>query len=362
MNQALPRSALVLTPKVNGADGVSALTRLVACSLTGAGVDTRVLTLEDEVRRDLGDGPLDVPVESADGGKLRFLLNGMKAAPRARRPELVVVTHLRMLPAAVPLMAAGVPVATFLLGVECWRPLSRRDRGLLAQSDLLLPISRWTRDRFLAINPSFASAALTICPPGVEARPVSTTAPVSGRTLVVGRLWSEERYKGHDVLIDVWPDVQRACPEAHLVIVGDGDDRHRLEARVRDANLSDAIRFAGLVSQDALRQHFAEAQLFALPSEGEGFGMVFLEAMRAGRPCLAAQGAAEEIVIDGVTGRVVASRDQVTLTAALIELTSDRARCDLLGRAGRQRLEQEFSSARFAGRLIDAVQHTCTAC
>jgi phosphatidylinositol alpha-1,6-mannosyltransferase len=361
MKQMAPRSALVLTPKANGADGISALTRLTAHSLMQAGVDTRVLALEDDVRRDLGDGPLDVPVESADGGKLRFLLNGMKAAPRARRPELVVVTHLRMLPAAVPLMAAGVPVTTFLLGVECWHPLSRRDRGLLAQSELLLPISRWTRDRFLAMNPGFAGAAMMICPPGIETAPVPAMAPVVGRTLVVGRLWSEERYKGHDLLIDAWPVVRRACPHAHLVVVGDGDDRPRLEAKVRAAGLSDAIQFAGLVSQEALRRYFAEAQLFALPSEGEGFGIVFLEAMRAARPCLAAPGAAEEIVVDGVTGRVVA-RDVTALATALVELTSEPVRCDVLGRAGRQRLEQEFSSARFAARFIDAIQPTLTAC
>jgi glycosyltransferase involved in cell wall biosynthesis len=101
--------------------------------------------------------------------------------------------------------------------------------------------------------------------------------------------------------------------------------------------------------------------LFALPSEGEGFGIVFLEAMRAARPCLAAPGAAEEIVVDGVTGRVVA-RDVTALATALVELTSEPVRCDVLGRAGRQRLEQEFSSARFAARFIDAIQPTLTAC
>ena len=362
MNHLLPRSALVLTPKTHGADGISAMTRLVSSGLMRAGVETRVLALEVDARRDLSDGPFEVPVESAEGGKLRFLLNGVKAAPRARRPELVIATHLRMLPAAVPLMATGVPVATFLLGVECWRPLSRRDRGLLAQSERLLPISHWTRERFLAANPSFAEATMTICPPGIDTTPAPSRRPVSGRALVVGRLWSEERYKGHDLLIDVWPAVQRACPHAHLMVVGDGDDRARLEARVREAGLSNVIQFAGLVSQDALRHHFAEAQVFVLPSQGEGFGIVFLEAMRAARPCIAAPGAAEEIVLDGVTGRVIASRDAAALTSTLIDLLTNPEQCDVLGRAGRKRLEEEFSVTRFGERLVEAVHQTCATC
>jgi phosphatidyl-myo-inositol dimannoside synthase len=362
VNCDLPKSALVLTPKVHGADGISALTRLVAGSLASADVETRIVALEEDARRDLSDGSLSVPVESADGGKLRFLLSGLKAAPRARRPELVITTHLRMLPAALPMMASGVPVATFLLGVECWKPLTRRDKGLLARCDRLLPISQWTRDRFLAANPSFTGAAMTTCPLGIDALPVPMTRPINGRALVVGRLWAEERYKGHDLLIDVWTSVKRDCPDAQLMIVGDGDDRDRLEARVRDVGLSDVIHFAGLVSQDALRRHFAEAQVFVLPSEGEGFGLVFLEAMRAARPCIAARGAAEEIVQQGITGSIVPARDAEALTSTLVALLQDPERCDALGHAGRRRFEGHYSAACFTERFLNALQQTGVAC
>ena len=362
MSSSLPRSALVLTPKAHGADGVSALTGLVAGSLHAAGIDTRVLALEQDVRRDLGDGSLNVPVESADGGKLRFVLNGIKASPRGRRPELVVATHLRMLPAAVPLMASGVPVTTFLLGVECWKPLTRRDRSLLSRSGQLLPISRWTRDKFVAANPSFSASTMTVCPLGVPAAASTDITPVNGRALIVGRLWSEERYKGHDLLIDVWPAVQRACPHAELMIVGDGDDRPRLETRVREAGLSAAIHFAGLVSQDALRRHFMESQVFVLPSEGEGFGLVFLEAMRAARPCIAAPGAAEEIVVNGQTGRVIAARDTHSLTGALIELLGNPALCESLGAAARRRFDDHYTAACFKERLLEALSEAHATC
>ena len=352
-----PAAALVLTPKAHGADGISAVTRLTARSLERAGITARVLTLAVETRRDLADGEMTTPLESADGRRMRFVLKGLKAA--ANEPDVVIATHLRMLPAAVPLMARGVPVVTFLLGIECWRPLTLRDRRLVATSRLLLPISRWTRERFLEANPSFADTPMSLCPPGINADGGGVAGTVHGRVVVVGRLWSEERYKGHDLLIDVWPAVRQACPAASLVMVGDGDDRRRLEKRVRDAGLAAAIQFTGIVSQAELRTHLATAQVFVLPSAGEGFGIVFLEAMRAARPCIAARGAAEEVVTDGVTGRIVPVGDRHALAAALIELLSDPARCDAFGRAGRMRFEAEFTEARFAERFIPAVREAC---
>jgi phosphatidylinositol alpha-1,6-mannosyltransferase len=358
----LPKTALVLAPAVHGADGISAATRAVASSLVQAGVETRILALADTARRDLAESPPRVPVVSASGSRARFLLGGLAASLR-RRPEIVIATHLRLLAAAAPLIAARVPVAVMLQGVECWKPLAIPDRVLLGRACHLLAISRWTRDRFLAANPRFAGHPLSVCPLGIDVRaPVPVAPPVPGRVLVVGRLWTEERYKGHDLLIDVWQDVRRAVPHAHLVIVGDGDDRARLEARVREAGLAQAIRFTGALPHAELQRAFVQAQLFAMPSDGEGFGLVYLEAMRAARPCLAARGAAEEIVIDGVTGRIVPPRDRAALAAALVEMLSDPTRCSAMGRAGRERVENEFSSARFAARLLETLSGVPSGC
>lgn len=352
----------MLAPAVHGADGISAVTRAVASSLVQAGIETRILALADAARYDLVDSPLSVPVMSAGGSRARFLLGGLAAALR-RRPEIVIATHLRLLAAAGPLIAARVPVTVVLQGVECWKRLAVPDRVLLGRACRLLAISRWTRDRFLAANPRFAGRPVSLCPLGIDvSAPIPVDPSVPGRVLVVGRLWAEERYKGHDLLIDVWQDVRRAVPHAHLVIVGDGDDRARLEARTREAGLAQAIRFTGVLPHAELQRAFVQAQLFAMPSDGEGFGLVYLEAMRAARPCLAARGAAEEIVIDGVTGRIVPPRDRAALAAALVELLSDPDRCTAMGLAGRERVENEFSSARFAARLLETLSRVPAAC
>jgi phosphatidylinositol alpha-1,6-mannosyltransferase len=166
-----------------------------------------------------------------------------------------------------------------------------------------------------------------------------------------------ERYKGHDELIDVWPDVVAAIPDAELVIAGDGDDRVRLESRAKASRAGDRIRFVGFVDRDGLAAQYARAALFALPSRGEGFGLVYLEAMAHRLPCLGSpHDAAREVIEHGTTGLLADPQDRVALGAALIELLKDGELRRRLGESGYQRLLERFTFDRFQRRLIDLLR------
>ena len=142
-----------------------------------------------------------------------------------------------------------------------------------------------------------------------DCRNLPVTGPVraaAGSTaLIVARMSAAERYKGHDALLDLWPGVLARRPDARLVVAGDGDDRPRLESRARSLGLSHAVSFAGRVSDARLNELYDECRFLVMPSRDEGFGLVFLEAMRAGKPCIGARGAAEEIIEHNVTGLIV---------------------------------------------------------
>ena len=153
--------------------------------------------------------------------------------------------------------------------------------------------------------------------------------------LIVGRMWSVERGKGHDELLAAWPDVRRKVPDAQLWIVGTGDDVPRLEEAARDLDLGDAVRFLGRVSDAELGALYRRASVFAMPSRQEGFGLVFAEAMWWGLPCIGTTAdAAGQVIVAGETGELVPYGDVEALARTLVGLLSDPERASTHGRGG----------------------------
>jgi glycosyltransferase involved in cell wall biosynthesis len=343
--RALP---LVVTPGLMGADGISAMSRL----FVGALAPTRVLSLTDPPSAKAGEG---VGLIGAGGSKLRFASRVLALALRGQASaggalKEVVCLHLRLATAARLLSGRGARLTVVLVGIEAWRPLRALERRALERADRILAISAHTLRRFRAANPSFAGRAISVCHLAVGD---TSDAPASGEpgpfALIVGRLAAEERYKGHDLLIEIWPHIVAQCPEARLVVAGNGDDRLRLERA--GAGLGSAARFAGRVTHAELTALYRDCAFFVMPSSDEGFGLVFLEAMRAGKACIGAPGAAAELIEDGVTGFVVDPDEPEQVLKAVIRLFQDPELAARLGRAGAERWAREFTEEAFARRL-----------
>src|SRR5258708_37666662 len=96
---------------------------------------------------------------------------------------------------------------------------------------------------------------------------------------MLSRLVKREDYKGHREMLDAWPLVLRRLPTAQLWIAGDGDLRPDLEQAAAERGLAHAVRFLGFVSEERKRHLLQESRCMAVPSRGEGFGLVYLEAM-----------------------------------------------------------------------------------
>jgi phosphatidylinositol alpha-1,6-mannosyltransferase len=353
---SLPSRILVLTPALDGMDGISEVSRQLVGALTCAvgRQAIEVWTLD-------GGWPLDglaptVQFGSARGVKARLGSWVLARATRRLDDLLVVVLHVHLAPVAMMLAARGATVACFLQGIESWRPLRARDRAALGRVTMLLAISRWTAERFRAANPAFADAAIEVCHLGVGPVTQPELPAIRDYALIVGRMSAEERYKGHEALLDVWPDVTAASPGARLVMVGDGDDRARLEEIAASRGLKDHVHFTGRVSNGALEGFYRNSAFFVMPSVGEGFGLAYVEAMRAGKACIAAPGAAAEIVTDGVTGLIVDPSSRPALTEAIIRLFCEPDTRDAMGRAGAARVVDQFEHRHFAARVIAALQ------
>jgi glycosyltransferase involved in cell wall biosynthesis len=105
--------------------------------------------------------------------------------------------------------------------------------------------------------------------------------------LTVSRLDSSEKYKGYDTVLKALPAVLQSIPDVRYLIVGKGDDRSRIERIIAESGLESCVTVAGDIADEELCDHYNLCDVFAMPSKGEGFGIVFLEAMACGKPVLA---------------------------------------------------------------------------
>ena len=137
--------------------------------------------------------------------------------------------------------------------------------------------------------------------------------------LTLGRLSAQERYKGHDEVLEVLPALASDVPDLAYLIVGDGDDRPRLEAKAAALGMADRVVFAGYIPETEKVGHYRLADAFVMPGRGEGFGIVYLEAMACGVPVVASTlDASREAVRDGALGKVVDPDDADDVRAGIL--------------------------------------------
>jgi glycosyltransferase involved in cell wall biosynthesis len=155
---------------------------------------------------------------------------------------------------------------------------------------------------------------------------------------VVARLEPE---KGHPTLLEAWPRVLRAVPDAYLLIVGEGSRREALEAQARELRIAHRVVFTG--RRDDVPAVTAALDVAVLPSYREAQGLSVLEAMALSRPVVASNvGGIPEMIEDGVTGLLVPPHDAETLAGAITRLLRDHPYADTLARAGHDLVHDRF--------------------
>jgi phosphatidylinositol alpha-1,6-mannosyltransferase len=304
--------------------------------------------------------------------KTQFGLAALRAA--GRQPLLVIALHPHLAPvlAAMRMRSGRFRSIVFTHGLEVWQPLAWLRGSALRSADLVIAPSRDTAQHLISeqairtdgvrrlawgLDPEFEARLRASVPPS---RPAAF--PECARIiLTVGRWDPAERYKGADTLISALPRVLQTVPDAVLVLVGEGDDRPRLEQLSRDSGVADHIRFLFGLTQQELFACYAHCDVFALPSRGEGFGLVFLEAMANAKPVIGgAHGGTPDVIEDGVTGTLVPHGDAALLSSALQSLLTDPARAREMGERGRERVRTDFAFEQFQSRLAQVLEEVAT--
>ncbi len=332
---------------------------------TGARCD--VLVLNDRAGgadpRYLGEGAL--APELFAGDRPRFVAQALARAAR-HQPGLIVFGHVNFLRLA-PALAAAVPAArTWVVtyGVDVWRRLGLGTRLTLRGISRILSISDFTRRELERVNGIRTSSVhLLPCPldPVWQAefeRPEGEDAPEGPASLLtVARLDATERYKGIDSVLEALREVATRVPGVRYQILGDGDDRGRLERLAGDLGVADRVTFAGRVTAASLAAAYSGCKLFVMPSSKEGFGIVFLEAALFGKPSIGGRhGGTPEVIADGATGLLVERTDVSGIAQAITRLLTAPGLREEMGRRARERVLSRFTYGHFRTNLFDLAE------
>lgn len=278
---------------------------------------------------------------------------------RSRWPiHFVLVWHLGLLKLLPLFRLSNAKIALFLHGIESWRRQDWLTQILLGKVDCFFSNSEFTWQRFLKANPQYKDVPhrkinLGIGSPINGQTPTPTTPPAA---LMIGRLIKSEDYKGHSEVINAWPLVLGRVPDAELWIVGEGDLREKLERMATCRGLIGKIRFLGQVSEEIKQKLLANCRCLALPSRGEGFGLVYLEAMRTSRPCLVSTlDAGHEVVSPPFAGLAVDLNQPEQLANGLSKLLTPSPEWDKWSGQARQHYESAFTAKHFQDRLLSAI-------
>ncbi len=285
----------------------------------------------------------------------------LRAVGKRRKARVLLVWHLHLLKLLPFLDCSSSRVILFLHGVEAWRKHGSLTQFLLNKVNLILSNSDYTWTRFLNCNPAFRNVPHQTVHLGVLSG-LGTPTPLPSNppaVLMVGRLDPREGYKGHRQMIEAWPQVLERMCDAQLWIVGDGDLRQTLEGLARQRVPSHSVRFYGQISNLEKEQLMARCRCLALPSRGEGFGLVYLEAMRMGRPCLVSNvDAGCEVVNPPEAGLAIDPDDPCEIADALHRMLTSGSEWDQWSECARSRYETRFTGAHFRRRLATALFET----
>lgn len=291
------------------------------------------------------------PVLGPQGGTVKWAGAYLKAGWRWRGGTLLFHAGLAKL---FWFRQPASPRVIFLHGIEIWKPFSWFHRRALLGTTKFLINSQFTWDRFKQWHPDLGRIPHEVVHLGIQEptpyQPPDSQVPAA---LVISRLSREEDYKGHRELIGCWSRVRAVLPEAELWIAGDGNLRSDLEELARGV---EGIRFWGRVSVAQKEELLRRCRCLAMPSRAEGFGLVYTEAMRLGRPCLVSdEDAGREVVNPPEAGIAVKQNDLEAMAQSLVFLLGDSEERRDMGHRAKARYDGRFTRGHFQERFLRAL-------
>jgi glycosyltransferase involved in cell wall biosynthesis len=249
------------------------------------------------------------------------------------KPDLIICTHINFTILAYWLnKISKISYWGVAHGVDAWNIKKPMLITALQNADLILSVSHYTRDRLIQ-EQNFDHDQIVVLPNTfnhdrftvgskqeylLDRYKLKANQPI---ILTIARLVGGERYKGYDQIIRALPEIIKVLPDVHYVIGGKGDDGIRVEALIKELDLEDCVTLAGFVPDEQLCDYYNLCNVFAMPSKGEGFGIVYLEALACGKPTIGGnQDGAIDALRNGELGVLVDPDDLTEISTVIIAI------------------------------------------
>ncbi len=235
------------------------------------------------------------------GRKISFILKSIKEGLKSK---LVILSHINLLSIGylVKVLSPKTKLILFAHGIEVWKPLSTFHKKMLTKCDSILAVSNYTKEKLEEINdiPKYKCKVLNNCLDPFLPEPVKLNENSQWYArynltknnfilITVTRIRASEQYKGHEVVLESLSNIIKEFPQLRYLIVGKYDisEKERLDNLIHQYRLTDKVIFTGFITDEELPAHYKLADVFIMPSYGEGFGIAFIEAMYYGLPTIA---------------------------------------------------------------------------
>ncbi len=309
-------------------------------------------------------------------GKI-FIIPAISSFILRTNTKKIICTHTVLTPALiVTRKLLGTRYIVFAHGIEVWGRIKKPYLWGLRNADMIICVSRFTRDKLIKKH-SIPPSKLRILNPCVDTdkfKPQNKNPELvkkynlEGKKVIlsVGRLSAQEQYKGHDTVILSLKKIIEEVPEAVYLIVGDGDDRMRLENMAEELGLKEHVIFAGFVPENLLVDYYNLCDVFVMPSKfgvkdgrymGEGFGIVYIEAQSCGKPVIAGRyGGSSDAVLHGETGYLVHPENSNEIAERIINILKNKRLSKRMGRKAREWVFANFSCKIFKDRIKNTLK------
>ena len=250
------------------------------------------------------------------------------------------------------------PYGVWMHGVEVWDNLTLDRAVALRRANFVLVNSQFTLERFEQRHWPLKNAQVCHLATEQNDAPIRSTRMEGAPTaLLIGRCDKANFRKGHAEVIAAWEDVVKVIPNAELMLVGGGDGLDMLRAAVGKSAAQEQIKVLGFVPERYMPEIWAKADVFVQPSWKEGFGLVYIEAMRHSLPVIASvHDAGSEINCDGITGFNVSLDDPAELVNRLVLLLRNKDLAKRMGLAGYCRWRERFRYSAFRDRFLSILK------